>query len=561
MRIAVFLFVVVSNIPAQTGQSQPVTNAGISGMVREKGTGRPLKNFTVSTFVNTTWVGKTMLESSNGQSRPVQATTDESGHYRLGDLPAGSYRIAARDPVHFGSTVSRTVQLAGHDLDDINFEITVYGTITGRVLDENKEPVPGINVMLIGREYYLGAPGYFFRSVPSKTNDRGEYRLEGVEAGRPYLIVAEKREMNIPAHSGTPLNPKLRRRIPIRTWYLNAPSADSAAPITVRSGQMLEGVDIQMRKSQSYCAEGKIITPNGPAALDFAIEPMQPSSGTSANGGIFFALPHGVTGSDGEFRICDLYPGTYRITANTKPNGQTPNFGVLDIAIQDEDLKGLKLAVLPGTPLAGEVVLDGEAPDQPLETKLRISMVPLFRAPFREEFAGSSVRADIPGTLSFPGLLIDDYFARVFVNGSNLYVKDVTFAGRSVMYGRIRLGAGLGGGLRVIVGRDGAKVSATVTDKDGNPVGDTNILVMPRDIDSEAILAERLVKGQTDQNGQFTSQVLAPGKYYVAATADSVDPTPESIGRLWRSRTLFGEVDLNPNGTSKLNLIPIALGN
>ena len=74
-------------------------------------------------------------------------------------------------------------------------------------------------------------------------------------------------------------------------------------------------------------------------------------------------------------------------------------------------------------------------------------------------------------------------------------------------------------------------------------------------ISSEAMLAA-LVIGQTGQAGQYTSHTLAPGKYYVVASGDSFDATPDSIGRLWRSRNRFKEVELEPRGRAQVSLEP-----
>ena len=73
------------------------------------------------------------------------------------------------------------------------------------------------------------------------------------------------------------------------------------------------------------------------------------------------------------------------------------------------------------------------------------------------------------------------------------------------------------------------------------------------------MLAATLVSGQTDQLGMYTSHTLAPGKYYLAASEDAIDPTPESIGRLWRSRDRFKEVELAPKGTAQVSLEPVRI--
>jgi hypothetical protein len=55
--------------------------------------------------------------------------------------------------------------------------------------------------------------------------------------------------------------------------------------------------------------------------------------------------------------------------------------------------------------------------------------------------------------------------------------------------------------------------------------------------------------------GLYTTQTLPPGNYLVA-TEESVHPTPESIGRLWRARNRYREVDLPPSGSTQVKLEP-----
>jgi hypothetical protein len=104
------------------------------------------------------------------------------------------------------------------------------------------------------------------------------------------------------------------------------------------------------------------------------------------------------------------------------------------------------------------------------------------------------------------------------------------------------------------IGQDGGTISTHVTDKDGNPVADALILAMPAGTSSEGVLASRITTGQTDQLGQYQSGTLAPGTYYVVATDDPYDMTPECISKLWQSHIKYEKVDLAPSGAAQLNL-------
>src|SRR5207237_6720797 len=97
-------------------------------------------------------------------------------------------------------------------------------------------------------------------------------------------------------------------------------------------------------------------------------------------------------------------------------------------------------------------------------------------------------------------------------------LKDITYNGHSALFEPLRPGSATGeAGMRVTLAADGGVISAKVADRDGNPLGDSWVIVMPGQVASEAMLASAFVSGQTDQTGAWKSRALAPGKYYVLA--------------------------------------------
>jgi Carboxypeptidase regulatory-like domain len=535
------------------------TNSTVSGVVKDRVTGQPLPNYMVSTSVNVTWVGDTVIQSKT--TKDVSSTTDASGRYQLADLPPGTYRIQAHDADRFSGAVTRRITTAGADLNGINFLVNIDGSIKGKVLDENKEPVPNLTMSLVSKEYFMGSVGYYVRGH-GRTNDLGEYTINGVETGHPYYILAERRDQRLPAFSEVPLDPKLRKRIPMRTFYPNSPDRDSAEAVVLRSGEHREGMDIEIKKSQSYCIDGAIAGPNGSEGLNFSIEPLSPSSGISAGGGSFSVAPGGSAGAGGKFRVCDLYPGSYRFIASersAKPSEGPVNFATVAVTITDEDQHNLKIPMSGGISLPGEVVLEGPAPSAPFTGKVFVNMQAMMRTQFQNEMTGA--RADVPGTFALENKLLDDYRVSALLLAPGLYVKDITYADSSVMNEPLRLGSAMtgSGGLRVTIAQDGGTMSVSVTDKDGNPGADMHVLMLPADARTEGAMAARMVQGQTDQTGVYTSQSLRPGKYFVAATEDTYGATVESINQLWRTRNRFTEVDVAPNGTAQVKLVPVKL--
>jgi hypothetical protein len=58
-------------------QGAVATNSAVSGVVKDKVTGQPLANYTVSTWINASYIGDNMLQTQ--ATRNVQATTDPRG--------------------------------------------------------------------------------------------------------------------------------------------------------------------------------------------------------------------------------------------------------------------------------------------------------------------------------------------------------------------------------------------------------------------------------------------------------------------------------------------------
>jgi hypothetical protein len=542
------LLIVAMLVAAATAQESSKTTGSISGVVKDAGTGTPLAEVTV--FV--------------GSPAPqTKVTTDSAGRYTLRGLAAGSYRVQAMSFKLGRLYAVKTVTLgAGQELTSIDFPLQTFGEMSGKVLDENKEPVPGLNLLLVAREYRLGTLRYVYAGY-AKTDDQGAYRMERVSPGRAYLFVVQKSPVKLNAVSDAPAEPKLRKKVFPPTFYPGSTFLDGAQPLILRSGERREGVDIQLARVPSFCIEGVLETDNGPTRLSFEIAPQRPASGLSGDGGFYLSSPHGTTGPDGKIRVCDLPPGDYQVTASQRAVSDDdfpPFFGIAQASITDRDVRNFRVDARPQLPIPGEVVWDGAPPDKPIEEKLSIALQPMTRAPFMREHEGLRIKSSIPGEFSFPRALLDDYQIQLSGVPKDLYVKDLTYAGTSILRSPLRVGSAIGNAtLRVIMARDGGVINAKVADKDGNPVPDSYVLLVPAEVNSEATVAAALISGQTDQKGTYATAALPPGKYYALASTTPIDRSPESITKLCHARSRAQEVVLSPNATVTVTLAPTSM--
>lgn len=99
-------------------------------------------------------------------------------------------------------------------------------------------------------------------------------------------------------------------------------------------------------------------------------------------------------------------------------------------------------------------------------------------------------------------------------------------------------------------------LKAKVADKEGNPVGDCFVILMPANAVSEAALAEALITGQTDQSEAYSSNALAPGKYFALVSSSAIDKSPEDVSRLLQNRSHAQEVIIGAGTTMAVALAP-----
>jgi hypothetical protein len=535
--------------------------ASISGTVRQGEPGM-LVNVVAIDFQYTD-LG---MQNLPGSPKTAQSAITPEGRYSLADLPPGTYRVYVRRELHGIPLASRIVRLsAGQDLTGIDFSLPVEAAVSGKVLDENGEPLSNITVRLVQRLYQQGVLRYVNR-FSTLTNDKGEYRVQGAIPGLSYLLMAEKFEKSLNPMSDAPADLKKRRPSVIPIYFPGSPDPAGGAPIVLASGEHREFMNLRLKKAPGFCVDGRLEANGEPSALAFQLN----SEAVDLQGKGTSPWRSIQSGADGKFRLCDLHPGQYRIqtsrfggaVSGIPTAGNGPRLEVAGealVVIGKEDIHGLKVNATAPFPLAVEAVLDGDAPPQPLNRRVDVKLSPVAQG------SGGSGKPLIPGRIELTNLGIADYFVAAGLardsledEPSRLYVKDVTYAGVSVLRQPLRLGTAMGNaGLLVTMAQDGAVVTATVSDKDGNPIPDAAISIIPSGTPSESALPVFAIFGSADQNGSYTSLPLAPGKYLVLATANAFPLTPEGMAALWSLRSHATQADLGPKAAVRVTLTPV----
>jgi len=220
-----------------------------------------------------------------GGARSV--TTGDDGTFTFTDVTAGTYRIRVdRDgflPQEYGQRswtgtgIPVTLQ-PGETLNGVSFQLVQGGTIVGRILDENLEPVAGIQVQSLTYTYQNGT-----RSLNSErqvqTNDLGEYRLYWLTPGDHYVsaIPGSRRgglvQGNQGGFRGGPGGPGGRGNVPTppnaadnqpevtyaSTFYPGGVDPETAAPIRVSAATEVRGIDFVLRPTPTVKVSGRVV--------------------------------------------------------------------------------------------------------------------------------------------------------------------------------------------------------------------------------------------------------------------------------------------------------------
>jgi hypothetical protein len=170
------------------GAAEQRGSASVEGVVLRSGSTEPVSR------------ARVLLTPGDGATgRDIEATTSGDGRFVLQNVPPGKYRLtAARDggayaPSDYGQRHAKGRGLsftiaAGEQMKDVELAMAPTGSISGRIVDGNGNPVPDARVMALEAVYNEGRRELRMGQAV-RSNDLGEYRLFWLPAGRYYVGV------------------------------------------------------------------------------------------------------------------------------------------------------------------------------------------------------------------------------------------------------------------------------------------------------------------------------------------------------------------------------------
>ncbi len=380
--ITVWLLIFGATLSAQTNPAtQKLGTATISGRITLEE--KPAAGVIVGLLKAETMSQEDMV--------PVQrATTDSEGRYRLTQVVGGRFRLQAMTP-GFVTEEQKTDMFSrgrnlnlndGETVENMDFKLTKGGVITGKVTDGNGRPLIAGRLQLFqiqadGRKQQTQVGMNF---VMTQTDDRGEYRLYGLLAGR-YVI-------------GVGLNTPGQQKV---TYHPNTTSQDEATVVTVTPGSESRDVDIRLNaeKTKTFSVTARVVdAETGQPVPNVGVGYRLLRAGEPLSNSFF--NQSATSDARGTVRLDNLSAGRYGAGVSSfSPNGQSVDYfsEATPFEIAESDVEGIEIRAQRGVTVSGVAVIEGIT-DPALTANLLAQLT--------ADSASASSRSPGPNSFSFP---------------------------------------------------------------------------------------------------------------------------------------------------------------
>lgn len=462
--------------------------ARLSGKVVDSVTLAPLRKATVMLF-----------GSAGNRSQSLRTNSDAEGNFSFENLPEGIYNLRGEKTAYLNTIYGarstgaggNPIRLAkGEKRQDLQLKLLPQAVVSGRVVDEDGDPLDRVEVNLFQRTFQNGHIRLAGRAH-SNTNDRGEFRLAGIPPGKYYLSLQRSGGLDsMPAQGESTATAFLP------AYFPGVDTASEAQAIQLRAGQEISSLSLSLRRTKVFRVRGRFMG----CAADLPSKSCFASAFPKSFGGSINFQRTPVNSKDHSFELNGLAPGTYTLSViNT--NRQ---IGKLDITIGNSNIDGIEVPALSMAALSGRVRVEGDITAVDLKN-LAFGLVSLEEGfdqprPIQVKEGGRLEAADLAPTR---------YRLVPEIRNQRLYVKSIQAGGKEVTDSILDLSGGAGVEVELILSTKVGQIEGIV-EKDSPELSFGAVLVVPAN-------GARWTQTPLDANGKFSAPNLGPGEYLVYA--------------------------------------------
>jgi hypothetical protein len=360
-------------------------------------------------------------------------------------------------------------------------------------------------------------------SANTTTNDRGEYRVSGLQPGDYFVQAVAMIDRS------EPLTP---------TFYPGVLDEVAAVPINLKAGMEAGGLNFSLSSDATYTIRVRVLAPanlasqrvtvaltRNPADMAIAI---QPSTG---NAPIAFEK---------------LRRGAYTLSARTAEVSSEPSrtfFGSKTVIVADEDVDAGTITLEPGIDLSGKIV----------------SPAPLNTAPLRVNLTAMDARVtpalQLVGadeTFHVPNLARGTYRVSLAGLPDTLFLESVGYSARSATDMTFTLETEAAGPVELRLNGPAGVVQGVVRNATNAIVPNAQVVLVPSP--ARRANPEFFRTALTDRNGVFTVRGVPPDEYSALSWL-KVDPGAYHDPEFLRGvENRASKASVKPGSVTDLNL-------
>jgi len=561
MTRSLLLVLLLSGALVRAQNTAPAAGASsLSGIVVSEPGDQPLKKVLVQ-----------VVAEDQKQGGNYTALTDSDGRFHIESVVPGRYRAYAERTGFVGvnergmrSETNVIAVQSSRPVDDIFFRMLPTAVVSGRITDEDGDPISGVRVLALRK-----IPGKTKREnmATETTNDLGEYRLAGLFPGQ-YWIAAipapdfrdyEKQTDKIPPAEDHADDHPARDSNDTRyltTYYPGTYDAAQASAVALKAGDQMP-VNLTLLPARTYRVRG-IVTGLAPG--------QRPSVELVSRLGD--SIHAAEVDPDGRFEVRGIGPGSYLLRV-ADGNNQQALTARQEISVVASDVEGLRLAPQPSFKLSGHLRVDGRPSTDLTQFVANLRPAELPDDPgllMSQEFFGANAPVDRFGNFEWKDVNPGNYVVRLYGGDTlnDFFLESIKLAGRDVETGFAASGPLT---LDAVVSANGGTIDGAVLDmqkmdmqkNDGGhfPVSNATVVAVPEEKFRK--LPDRFESAQTDQHGRFAIRGLAPGRYTLFAWQDVEDNVYRDPDFL-KSQEANGEavkIEEGSHQTVELKLSPV----
>ncbi|MBN9662993.1 MAG: carboxypeptidase regulatory-like domain-containing protein [Acidobacteria bacterium] len=282
-------------------------------------------------------------------------SSDASGQFSAGELPAGQYQVQALHanypgPLGLPQGGITAEVLPGKETRGLTVPLSPPGVISGRVLDDGGEPLANCSLILMQSQ--LGRMPVQ-SSAFGQSNDKGEFRLAPVAPDR-YVLQAKCQEALPAENLLSVVSPE--GFDPRETWqtayYPDRPEGGGTPAFSVSAGAEVK-VEFHMKPVSVSTVTGVVTAAPG---LSWTNPPMLQLLDAETGGTVQQPASVAMVRANNTFRFTMVPPGNYRLSGMIQ-DGVPDNTGTVEmpVSVGSAPPPPLTVQFQPSLTIAGKV--------------------------------------------------------------------------------------------------------------------------------------------------------------------------------------------------------------